>query len=103
MSALPVWYLDSGEMTSVDTLEILGVSFTSSTIADEHVELKREKTRKCYYGLKYIHQKNIAPNVMPLLWRTMGILVAGDDLWHGVSVPDLSGNIKPGIYAGPTC
>ena len=50
----PVWYLGNNVMNTVNSLEILGVTFTSSINYDSHIQTRVQKCKRSMYSLSNI-------------------------------------------------
>ena len=50
----PVWYLGNNVMNTVNSLDILGVTFTSSINYDSHIQTRVQKCKRSMYSLSNI-------------------------------------------------
>ena len=50
----PVWYLGNNVMNTVNSLEILGATFTSSINYDSHIQTRVQKCKRSMYSLSNI-------------------------------------------------
>jgi hypothetical protein len=67
------WILDGCPIETNDTLDVLGVRFSSNLSSSGHLEERMAKCRRAFYGLSGIgmtHHK-VAPDVKSHLWRTI--------------------------------
>lgn len=71
--SLPTWTLGNAAITSVDQVEVLGVTLTSDGFSRGHVEKRRKKAVRAFYGLSHAGMLNpgLQPSVKAHLWNSV--------------------------------
>ena len=69
----PSWHINGVHMENVDSLEILGVLFSTSLSAVKHIEKRASSCRRAYYGLSDIGMcyPGLPSDVKSYLWKSV--------------------------------
>ena len=76
LKSIPTWHLGQQKIDTVDSLEILGVTFSSSLSANEHIEKRIQSSRRAMYSLSGIgcsYPGGLSSDVKAHLWKTIGV------------------------------